>query len=64
MRVLNKQVFPNIRQRPVCGVEEAVRTHIIPWSYPLSFDSPERFGDVQMWGAWWEVEEEKPSLFP
>lgn len=64
MRVVNKQVISDIRQRPVCGIEEVVCTCIIPWPNPFAFHhSPECFGNVQMRGIRRKEEKEKaPSL--
>ena len=63
--IVNIQSFSDVRQCPVGGIEKHVRACVILWSYPLSFqDSPKRFGNVQMWGVWWQEEEEESSLFP
>ena len=59
------QSISYICQRPVGSIEQHVRTCVVLWSYPLSFqDSPKGFGDVQMWRVWWQEEEEETSLFP
>ena len=63
--ILNIQTIPYISQRPVSGIEKHVRTCVILWSYPLSFqDSPKRFCNVQMWGVWRKEEDKESPLLP
>ena len=64
-KILNIQSVSYVSQRPVGGIEKHVRTCVILWPYPLSFqDSPKRFGNVQVWGVWRQEEEKEPPLFP
>jgi hypothetical protein len=70
MRVINKESFTHDFQRPVCGVEKCIGTHIVLWSDPFSLQySPESFGNVQMWrilkGKWIKPQDyiSKDNLF-
>ena len=64
-KILNIQSVSYVSQRPVGCIEKHVRTCVILWSYPFPFQySPERFGNVQMWGVWREEEEEETSFLP
>jgi hypothetical protein len=65
MRVVNEASFSNVRQRPVGGVEEIVRTHIVLWSDPFSLPySPACFGNVQMRGIGRQIEKEESPFLP
>lgn len=64
-----REVYPqplsDIRQCPVGGIEKHVRSLVILWSYPLSFeDAPECFRYIQLRRVWRQEKEEKPSSFP
>ena len=61
---MNKQVFSDIRQSSVGGIEELVGTCVVLGPNPFAFHhSPERFGNVQVRGIRREEEKEKsPSL--
>ncbi len=59
------QAISNVRQCPVCGIEEHICTCVILRSYPFSLqDSPERFRNVQMRRIWWKEKQKKSSVFP
>lgn len=59
------QSISYVCQRPVGSIEQHVRTCVVLWSYPLSFqDSPKCLGNVQMWGVWRQEEKEESPLFP
>lgn len=59
------QSISYVCQRPVGSIEQHVRTCVVLWSYPLSFqNSPKGFGDVKMWRVWRQEEEKETSLFP
>ena len=63
--VVDTQPISDVSQCPVGGIEEHVRTCIVLWSYPFSFQySPERLGNVQMRGVWRKEEYKETSLFP
>jgi hypothetical protein len=63
MRVVNEESFSNVCQRPVGGVEEIARTHIVLWPdpFPLQY-SPECFGNVQIRGIGRQIEREMQGL--
>ena len=61
--IIDTQAISNVRQCPVCGIEEHICTCVILRSYPFSLqDSPERFRNVQMRRIWWK-EKQKSPLF-
>jgi len=65
MRVVNKEVFSDSRKSHFCGIEEHVRALVVLWPYPLPLEySPKRLSNVQMWGIWWQEEEEESSFLP
>ena len=65
MRVLNKQVVSDVRQRPVGGIEEAVSARVVLWPDPFAFQhSPQGLRDIQMRGIWWQEENVKSPVFP
>ncbi len=65
MRVMNNQVVSDIRQCPIDGIEERVRTCVVLRPDLLPFHhSIDCFGNVQMWRIRREEEKEKLSLFP
>ena len=63
--IIDTQPISNVRQCPVGGIEEHVRTCVIlrPYPFPLQ-DSPKCLCNVQMWGIWWKEKQEKSSVFP
>jgi hypothetical protein len=59
------QYFSHICQCPVCSVEQIIFANVVLWLYPLSFEySPERFGQIEMWGIGWQKKYKQPSVFP
>jgi hypothetical protein len=65
MCIVNKQFFSEFRQCSIGGVEKIVCTDIVQWSDPFSFqDSPKSFCNIQMWGIWRQIEQEKSSFCP
>ena len=64
-REVYMQPFSYIRQSPIGGIEKHVRSYIILWSNPLTFENtPKSLRNVQLWRIWRQKKEEKPSPFP
>ena len=64
-KVVNIQPIPDVRQGLVGGIEEHVCTCIVLRPDPFPFEySPKCLCDVQVWGVWWQEEEEESPLFP
>lgn len=65
MCIIDFQITPNSRQHSVCGIEKSIGRCIVLWSEPLSFhNAPQGFSNVQVWGIWRDVKQEKPSFLP
>lgn len=62
---VNHKTISHSCQCPICGIKECVRSEVVTWLNPFSFEhSPKNLGNVELWRMRWNEELVQSSPFP